>query len=533
VASSRPPRPSKPPPFHVGDVVAGKYRIEYVLGEGGMGVVFSAHHEILAQSVALKVLRTEALTNGDMLTRFINEARASSRIRSEHVARVMDVGIVEATGAPYIVMELLEGMDLSTRLRKSGALPVAQAVDLVLQALEAVAEAHALGIVHRDLKPANLFLAATPDGGEVLKVLDFGISKATDALALPSSGAGTSTKAILGTPGYMSPEQLRSSRKVDARADIWSIGIVLFEALTRELPFHGETVGDLFGAILEDKPPRLRSLRPDAPLPLDEAVARCIQRKPEDRFGNVLELASALAPFGSVGAALSVERVSRALARSSGSLPGANTGSGSLVVPPSSAIPIIEQPLESAPTVGAGTGPRPFESVNDRGEAETIEHQENGSSSGMHGLRASARRAVGESSAPAPTAASWAASSRAQSGGPRAAVVAAVALIALAMIAAGTILIVRSRPVTYIVVVDAAAGATTVAAASPGLETGPVPLPPPTAAVETSDPPKPPTVPVLRKKPPIVPLAPASASSAKPPPPQPPLDGTSILRDRR
>src|SRR5882724_4843576 len=211
-----------------GDVLAGKFRIERVLGVGGMGMVVSAMHIHLDERVAIKFLLPEALSNGEAVARFGREARAAVKIRSEHVARVTDVGALD-TGAPYMVMELLRGQDLSQLLRDQGALSVHLAVLYVLQACEALAEAHAIGIVHRDLKPANLFLTSRADGSPCVKVLDFGISKVTSASGSGSDMGMTRTQSIMGSPLYMSPEQMASSRDVDQRADIWAVGCVLYE----------------------------------------------------------------------------------------------------------------------------------------------------------------------------------------------------------------------------------------------------------------------------------------------------------------
>src|SRR5580704_2008082 len=200
---------------HRGEVLAGKYRVDRVLGEGGMGVVVAAHHLQLDQKVALKFLLPDALENSDSVARFRREAQAAVKIKSEHVARVTDVGELE-NGAPYIVMEYLEGSDLADWLREHGPLPIEQAVDFVLQACEALAEAHVLGIVHRDLKPANLFCLQKPDGSVCIKVLDFGISKVLTPGAASSSEM-TRTTAFLGSPLYMSPEQLQMSKGVDTR----------------------------------------------------------------------------------------------------------------------------------------------------------------------------------------------------------------------------------------------------------------------------------------------------------------------------
>ena len=277
-----------------------------------MGIVYAARHEILGQRVALKVLRPDYASHEEVNARFLQEARTATRIESEHVARTLDVGKL-ASGLPYIVIELLEGKDLGDVLTEGGPLPISDVVDYVLQALEAVAEAHAIGLVHRDLKPSNLFLARRRDGSVTVKVLDFGISKAAigddddEALRL------TTTRQILGTPAYISPEQLRQSRDVDARADVWAIGVVLYELLTGLLPFNGTGVGSMFAAILEHTPHPLRLHRPDAPAELEAAVMKCLERSRAARWQNVADLAQALQPFGSRSSAASSERIMRVL----------------------------------------------------------------------------------------------------------------------------------------------------------------------------------------------------------------------------
>jgi serine/threonine protein kinase len=299
-------------PVQEGQILAGKYRVERVLGVGGMGVVVSALHLQLDQRVALKFLLTEALANEEAVARFAREARAAVKIKSVHVARVSDVGTLE-TGAPYMVMEYLHGSDLSVLLHERGPLPYPDAIDLVLQACEALAEAHAHGIVHRDLKPANLFLITGPDGSPCIKVLDFGISKLTNPN--PSSGdyGMTRTQAIMGSPLYMSPEQMTSSRDVDGRADIWAIGTILFELVTGRPPFLADSMPQLCGMILQEAPPSPRQLRPELPDGLQAVILRCLEKKRDARFGNVAELAAALAPFGTPNAVRSAERVSRVL----------------------------------------------------------------------------------------------------------------------------------------------------------------------------------------------------------------------------
>ena len=291
-----------------GALIDGKYRVERVLGMGGMGLVVAAVHVALDRRVALKFLRASPGDTGDVasIERMLREARAVAGLRSEHVARVIDVvsraahPSHDASTPPYIVMEYLQGEDLAARLRASGRLSVGEAAAFVLQACEAIAEAHAGGIVHRDLKPANLFLTTRVDGHPLVKVLDFGISKLTGP-ASPAALSLTRTADLIGTPLYMAPEQLRHARSVDPRTDQWSLGVILFELLTGVLPFPATSLMDLCARVLESDPPPVQSVRADVPAPLAEAIARCLQRDPGARFASVADLAEALEPFA-VGA---------------------------------------------------------------------------------------------------------------------------------------------------------------------------------------------------------------------------------------
>ena len=298
--------PSNGLPAEVGCVVAGKYRIERMIGQGAMGAVFAACHEPLQKRIALKILFEEHLHSPETVSRFFNEARAAAGIESEHVARVLDVGQLE-TGAPFMALELLEGADLAEVLQQDKPLSVHDVVDWILQALEALAEAHSLGVVHRDLKPANLFLARRRDGTRVVKVLDFGISKFSGLMG--AQPTFTATSLILGSPVYMAPEQLRNAKSVDARADIWAIGVVLYELLSGRLPFLADNVAGLFVAVLEHQPASLQKCRPDIPPELDEVVMRCLSRDIEARFQSVADLAVALAPIARGGDHPSVERI--------------------------------------------------------------------------------------------------------------------------------------------------------------------------------------------------------------------------------
>jgi eukaryotic-like serine/threonine-protein kinase len=292
---------------HEGDILAGKYRVERVLGVGGMGVVVAAHHMQLDSKVAIKFLLPEMLSHAEVVGRFAREAQAAVKIKSEHVARVIDVGTLE-TGAPYMVMEFLEGSDLGGWLEQRGPLPIEQAIDFVLQATVAVAEAHSLGIVHRDLKPANLFCVRGADGRLAIKVLDFGISKMTNP-ANVAAVSFTRTSAVMGSPYYMSPEQMRSPKEVDARTDIWAMGVVLFELLTRSVPFQGETQAEVCVKIVTEPPPPIRDLRPEIPLGLADVILKCLEKDRNKRYRNVAEMALGLLPFAPKHAKASVEKV--------------------------------------------------------------------------------------------------------------------------------------------------------------------------------------------------------------------------------
>jgi eukaryotic-like serine/threonine-protein kinase len=304
-------------PFEEGQVIAGKYEIVGLIGVGGLGFVVSANHIELGEKVALKFLRPEALANEEAVGRFAHEARASAQIKSEHVARVFDVGSLP-DGAPFIVMEYLEGCDLSVVLHQHGPLQTSLAVDYILQTCEALAAAHASGVVHRDIKPENLFLMHRAQGMDTIKVLDFGISK----VALRRTGNSTrhplvQTTMAMGSPIYMSPEQLRASRDIDARTDIWSVGCVLFELLTNRLAFDAPSITHVTAVILENEPPSLRAVAPSLHPGLETIIQRCLAKNPSERFQDVGELAIALYPYAPAHGRFSVERVC-AILRSAG-----------------------------------------------------------------------------------------------------------------------------------------------------------------------------------------------------------------------
>jgi serine/threonine protein kinase len=336
----------------VGDVVAGKYEVERILGVGGMGIVVAARHKHLQELVAVKLLHPDAAMDGEAVARLLREARATISIKSEHVVRVHDVGTLDS-GSPYILMEYLTGVDLAELVRTTGYLPIPDAVDYLLQAGEAIAEAHARGIVHRDLKPSNLFLTKRPDGTALVKVLDFGISK---ALALEESGNGTegtsalvsltATKAVFGSPMYMSPEQVRSAKRVDERTDIWALGVILHELLTGASPFSGETMPGVLASISADAPEPLRRRRPDAPAELEAAIQAALVKNVTERTQSVVDLARMVEPFASPEGKRSLERIVRL------SMPG---GVSKRALPPRSSAPPPPSPSHPPAALALGS----------------------------------------------------------------------------------------------------------------------------------------------------------------------------------
>jgi eukaryotic-like serine/threonine-protein kinase len=331
---------------HEGDVIAGKYRIDRVLGRGGMGVVVAAQHVALDEKVALKFLLPASLEDPEAVARFVREARAAVKIKNEHVARVLDVGVLE-TGLPYIAMEYLEGGDLAEWLSQKGAMPVEQAVEFILQSCVALADTHALGIVHRDVKPANLFWVRRSDGQLSIKLLDFGISKMIARTVGPSVTIHA-TGRLMGSPVYMSPEQMQTSGRVDGRTDIWSLGVVLFELLAARPPFLANSLPELLLKIQRDPPPALRTFRPDVSEGLEGVILKCLGKEVSERYRNVGELARALLPFGPERAKASVERVS-------GIVHSANRFASAVDVSSSSRAIRAEASATSLPAVGSAT----------------------------------------------------------------------------------------------------------------------------------------------------------------------------------
>jgi serine/threonine protein kinase len=289
----------------VGDILDGKFAVERHIGHGGMGMVLAVRHVVLGERFAMKILF--APTDEVLRERLVREARAARRLKSAHAARVHAAGVLPG-GEPYLIMDLLDGRDLRTMVGEDGPLPVPLAVDYLLQACDAIVDAHALGIVHRDIKPANLFATRRAGGPPMIKLLDFGIAKLGFRATMgPSSLAHNA--ALLGSAQFMAPEQLASRRDVDARANVWSLGATLFELLTGEVPFAGDDVGVVFRAVLRDPPRSLRAIRPEVPQELERIVLRCLEKHPDERYASVAKLAAALAPFAR-STTPSVERIS-------------------------------------------------------------------------------------------------------------------------------------------------------------------------------------------------------------------------------
>ena len=334
-----------PAPFEIGEIVAERYRIVRLLGEGGMAMVYEGEHLRLRQAVAVKVLRAELRDHPDVVARFEREGRAIGKLRSRHIVRVFDVDTT-AKGVPFLVMELLDGGSLESEIAARGALPVGEAVSYAMQACAAVAEAHDRGVIHRDIKPANLLLAN--EGGErVLKVLDFGISKD------PQEDARlTRTESIMGTPLYMAPEQFRSAKDIDGRADVWALGATLYELLAGRPPFTGGGASVAVSIVL-DPVPALQTLRVGLPEGLVRAVERALAKKREDRFATVRDLSAALAPFAAALPAPEPQTVARA---SRSARPDAATEL---------------QMVTSAPQIAETTGSTEAVSVRGAGDART------------------------------------------------------------------------------------------------------------------------------------------------------------------
>ncbi|HEV7556884.1 MAG TPA: serine/threonine-protein kinase [Kofleriaceae bacterium] len=288
-----------------GSIVGDKYRVGRVIGRGGMGVIVEATHLQLGTRVAIKILRSDATEKPDVAERFLREARAAAQLKNEHICRVHDYGTLP-DHSPFMVMELLEGRDLGSLVDFEGPLDPKLVAEYVIQACAGIAEAHARALIHRDLKPGNLFLELRADGSPCIKILDFGIAKHESDFKL------TQTQSVVGSPSYMAPEQLKSSKLVDARTDIWGLGVVMYELLSEQLPFTGDSMPELVLAITTEPPPPLFGGK--IPGALIDIVYKCLSKNPDERFQSVGELAEALLPFAETDRKSLVELTAAVLA---------------------------------------------------------------------------------------------------------------------------------------------------------------------------------------------------------------------------
>ncbi len=324
-----------------GDILAEKYRVDSLVGYGAMGFVVKAWHLQLEEPVAVKFLLPELAASEEALVRFEREARAAFKIKSEHIARVLDVGRVEG-GQPFLVMEFLTGIELGELVYEQ-QMEIGLIVDYLLQACDAIAEAHALGIVHRDLKPDNLFLAERRDGTHRVKVLDFGLSKLVPRAGAKRERAVTGEAQVMGTAHYMSPEQWVAAKDVGPAADIWALGVILYEALTGESPFIRNNLAAMCNAVLREEPTPIHELRPDVPPEIEAIVARCLKKEQSERYPTVQALAADLVPFAKEQAA-----IPRAMASLSASSPApSSAGPFSLprAVPSQSELEVVPSSL--------------------------------------------------------------------------------------------------------------------------------------------------------------------------------------------
>jgi eukaryotic-like serine/threonine-protein kinase len=301
------------------------------------------------------------LEHPEIVGRFLREGRAACKIEGEHVARVLDVDTLDANGIPFLVMEFLEGKDLSSVRAANEPLPPDQAVHHVLQACSAIAQAHAKGIVHRDLKPANLFLTRRHDGTACVKVLDFGISKLTGAPGQEPASV-TRTTAVMGSVEYMSPEQMLSTKDADARSDIWAIGVILYELTTARVPFPGENLTQVCALVMSTAPPAPRSYRPEIPAGLEAVILRCLQKDRAARFASIAELTQALRPFAGSGepAVIDAPAAPRFIAAATEPSAHGDPSERLLAAP---ATPLI---LAGEPALTAGAGPNTIAAVSSR-----------------------------------------------------------------------------------------------------------------------------------------------------------------------
>src|ERR1700722_12230008 len=291
-----------------GEVIDGKYQIEKLLGEGGMGAVAKATHILRRAPVALKFMSPNVISVSGAVERFLNEGVAASQIESDNVVHVFDVGKL-SNGAPYLVMEYMEGLDLAEVLQREGrpGLEVERAIYFIVQALRGLQVAHDAGIIHRDMKPSNCFVVNKEGEADFVKLLDFGISKVGSG----KSASLTQTNSALGTPLYMSPEQARSPRDVDLRSDLYSVGVILYELLTGRTPFASESgeFTEILFKLFTQEPPPIRSVRPDLSEDLAAAVHKALAREPKDRYSTAAEFAIGLEPFADQRSARVLQRM--------------------------------------------------------------------------------------------------------------------------------------------------------------------------------------------------------------------------------
>ena len=338
---SIPPSGSTSPLAFPGAILAGRYRLEEIVGHGGMGSVWRATHTGLGEQVAVKLVSSHFVRSTEALRRFDTEAKSAAKLRSRHVPQVFDNGVLE-DGTPFLVMELLHGESLAARINRLGPIPLAETVSILEQCCRAISRAHSLGITHRDIKPENVYLAdSVDDDGYVVKVLDFGIAKVTSSLT-DDGRSSTRTGTLLGTPLYMSPEQARGLRSVDFHTDLYSLGLVAYTMLTGRLPFSGETLGELLLQICAEPLPSLRAALPALPPSVDDWFQRACARQPEDRYASAQALVEALRVAAGISAAGQFIAGRPAALSPSYGLSGDRTN-----LPPASALP--------APSTTAGT----------------------------------------------------------------------------------------------------------------------------------------------------------------------------------
>jgi eukaryotic-like serine/threonine-protein kinase len=371
-------------------LLRGKYRVIRVLGEGGMGTVLEALHVDLERKVALKLLKPELRSNAEIIERFLREGRAASKIEGANVARVLDVDRLD-DGTPFLIMEYLDGHDLSLIRRSKEPLPVKEALEFMRQACIGIAEAHVLGIIHRDIKPANLFYTKTRDGEPLIKVLDFGISKLSSQLADGSDASTTRTTLVMGSAEYMSPEQMLSTKNVDARSDVWALGVTMFELLTATSPFAGDSVTQVCAQVMSLAPPKPSEVRKEVPLSVERVVLRCLEKDKANRYATVRDLQRAIesciheAPEADSDGARSIVKTPRIMEMSQSPkttlLP--DTGRNSLPSPAAASVAALQTSPSGAlkgttisnrhdPASDAGIGPGPGSVVLPRNRSGVV-----------------------------------------------------------------------------------------------------------------------------------------------------------------